>query len=97
MKNLNQYIDQTILRPEATEQDILRFLEGVKKFKFYAACVNPCWVMMVRGNLPMDIKLCSVVGFPLGASSTKVKIYAAEDLIAKGCEEIDNSKGVRGD
>jgi len=89
MKNLNQYIDQTILRPEATEQDILRFLEGVKKFKFYAACVNPCWVMMVRGNLPMDIKLCSVVGFPLGASSTKVKIYAAEDLIAKGCEEID--------
>ncbi len=89
MENINQYIDQTILRPEATRQDILRFLEEVIRFKFYAACVNPCWVEMVREHLPRDIKLCSVVGFPLGASSTKVKTYAAKDLIAKGCDEID--------
>jgi len=89
MENINQYIDQTILRPEATRQDILRFLEEVIRFKFYAACVNPCWVEMVREHLPRGIKLCSVVGFPLGASSTKVKTYAAEDLIAKGCDEID--------
>ncbi len=88
-QRINRYIDQTILRPEATRQDILSFLEGVRKFKFYAACVNPCWVEMVRKHMPTDIKLCSVVGFPLGASSTKVKAYAAQDLIEKGCDEID--------
>lgn len=89
MKNINQYIDQTILRPEATRQDIMRFLDEVEKYKFYAACVNPCWVKMVRKHLPADTKLCSVVGFPLGASSTKVKTYAAKDLIEMGCDEID--------
>lgn len=89
MKNLNQYIDQTILRPEATEKDILAFLQGVKKYKFYAACVNPCWVSLARKDLPRHIKICSVVGFPLGASSTEAKVFAARDLIEKGCDEID--------
>ncbi len=89
MKHLNQYIDQTILRPEATEKDILAFLQGVKKYKFYAACVNPCWVSLARKDLPRQIKVCSVVGFPLGASSTEAKVFAARDLIEKGCDEID--------
>jgi deoxyribose-phosphate aldolase len=89
MKDLNQYLDQTILKPEATERDILAFLQGVKKYNFYAACVNPCWVSLARKDLPREIKVCSVVGFPLGASSTEAKVYAAKDLIAKGCDEID--------
>ncbi len=89
MKDINQYIDQTILRPDATEKDIKTFVEGVKKYNFYAACVNPCWVSLVRKDLPGDIKVCSVVGFPLGATSTKAKVYAAKDLIDKGCDEID--------
>lgn len=89
MKELNKYIDQTILKPETTEIEILEFLDGVKKFKFYAACVNPCWVELVRKNLPNEIKVCSVVGFPLGASSIKAKTFAAENLIKKDCDEID--------
>lgn len=89
MKDINQFIDQTILKADATKQDILKFIAGVKKYKFFSACVNPCWVEFVRKELPDDIKICSVVGFPLGASTTKAKVYATEDLIRMGCDEID--------
>jgi deoxyribose-phosphate aldolase len=89
MKEINKYIDQTILKPETAEKQVIEFLEGVKKYKFYAGVVNPCWVELARKILPKEIKVCSVVGFPLGASSTMVKIFAAEDLIKKGCDEID--------
>lgn len=89
MEMINRYIDQTILKPEATEQDIVAFLKEMKTYRFFAACVNPCWVRFVRTKLPHDIKVCSVVGFPLGASSTKTKAYAAADLLESGCDEID--------
>lgn len=89
MKDINKFIDQTILKADATKQDILQFIAGVKKYKFFSACVNPCWVELVRKELPDDIKICSVVGFPLGASTTKAKVYATEDLIKMGCDEID--------
>ena len=89
MQGINNYIDQTILKPEATEKEVLDFLASVKKYKFFAAVVNPCWVELARLNLPADIKICSVVGFPLGATSTKNKISEAEDLIKMGCDEID--------
>ncbi len=89
MKDLNTYIDQTILSPDVTQQDIMTFLKGVIKYNFYAAVVNPCWVDLCKKELPETIRLCSVVGFPLGASSMKVKVYAARDLVEKGCDEID--------
>ena len=89
MKEINKYIDQTILKPETTKREILEFLEDVKKFKFFAACVNPCWVELVRSNLPSQIKVCSVVGFPLGASNTEIKVLEAKDLIKRGCDELD--------
>jgi deoxyribose-phosphate aldolase len=89
MEQLNKYIDQTILRPDATVQDIQDFLKGVIEYRFCAAVVNPCWVPLVGAELPDGVRLCSVVGFPLGASSTKAKVYAAGDLIEEGCQEID--------
>jgi deoxyribose-phosphate aldolase len=89
MKDLNTYIDQTILRSDATEQDIRTFLKGVKEHNFYAAVVNPCWVELCKIELPGTIKVCSVVGFPLGASSMRAKVYAARDLVKMGCDEID--------
>ena len=89
MENLNKYIDQTILKPSATKVDIVAFLCDVEKYEFYAAVVNPCWVSFARQTLAEDIKVCSVVGFPLGASTTKAKVYATQDLIAMGCDEID--------
>ncbi len=89
MKEINKYIDQTILKPDATKDDILKFLEGIKKYRFFSAVVNPSWVELARKELPEDIKVCSVVGFPLGASTTKAKLYATEELIRLGCDEID--------
>ncbi|UCG92565.1 MAG: deoxyribose-phosphate aldolase [candidate division WOR-3 bacterium] len=89
MKELNKYIDQTILKPEVTEKEISSFIEEVIQYKFYAACVNQYWVPLVRKQLPRDIKVCSVVGFPLGASSTQIKVYEAEQMAKIGCDEID--------
>jgi deoxyribose-phosphate aldolase len=89
MERMNKYIDQTILRPDATEQDIRDFLKHVIEYRFCAAVVNPCWVPLLARELPDGISLCSVVGFPLGASSTKAKVYAAGDLIQEQCHEID--------
>jgi deoxyribose-phosphate aldolase len=89
MKHVAHYIDQTILKPEVTQKEIELFLEGVKKFRFIAAVVHPCWVELARAVLPQEIKVCSVVAFPLGASTMPTKVYATKDLINKGCDEID--------
>ncbi|MBE0433580.1 deoxyribose-phosphate aldolase [candidate division WOR-3 bacterium] len=89
MDTISKFIDQTILKPEATAGDIERFLKEVAAHNFFAAVVNPCWVETAIANLPRGIMVCSVVGFPLGASSTKAKAYAAGDLVATGCDEVD--------
>lgn len=89
MRDLNKYIDQTMLKPSATEKEIITFLQEVVEYEFCAGVVNPCWVSLARNILPPHIKVCSVVGFPLGASSTRTKVYATEDLIMSGCDEID--------
>lgn len=89
MEKINEYIDQTILRPDATETDIRDFLKSVIEFRFYAAVVNPCWVPLLAAELPDGINLCSVVDFPLGASSTKTKVYQASELVQHKCHEID--------
>jgi deoxyribose-phosphate aldolase len=89
MDKINRVIDQTILRPDATSGDIKIFLKDVEEYRFYAAVVNPCWVQSVVNNLPGGIKVCSVVGFPFGASTTRAKVYAARDLVSMGCDEID--------
>lgn len=89
MDTINKFIDQTILKPDATTRDIERFLKEAAAHSFYAAVVNPCWVETAVAALPKSIKVCSVVGFPLGASSTKAKVYAAADLVAMGCNEVD--------
>ncbi len=82
-------IDQTLLRPDVGRQEVEIFLKGAAQHEFYAAVVNPCWVEMAVTTLAGMMKVCSVVGFPLGASSTQAKVFAAADLISKGCDEID--------
>jgi deoxyribose-phosphate aldolase len=89
MNKINRVIDQTILRPDANRQDIEIFLKEAAEHEFYAAVVNPCWVETAVATLPKGVRVCSVVGFPLGASSTKAKVYAARDLVLMGCDEID--------
>jgi len=89
IKNLEKYIDQTLLKPEATEREVRSFLEGAKKYGYYSVFLNPCWVELARKEMPDDARIGSVVGFPLGTSTMKAKAYAAEDLAKMGCAEID--------
>ncbi|WP_242204229.1 deoxyribose-phosphate aldolase [Aestuariivivens insulae] len=87
---LNSYIDHTLLKATATAQDIVELCEEAKRYKFYAVCVNSCYVKLAKAQLNnSNIKICSVVGFPLGAMSTKAKVYEAKKAIEDGADEID--------
>ncbi len=88
--NINAYIDHTLLSASATERDIIDHCNQAKKHKFYAVCVNSCYVPLAKQLLKgSKVKICTVVGFPLGASSTETKIFEAKNAIADGADEID--------
>ncbi|PIP12576.1 MAG: deoxyribose-phosphate aldolase [bacterium (Candidatus Stahlbacteria) CG08_land_8_20_14_0_20_40_26] len=88
--DIAQFIDHTLLKPDATESNITKLCEEAKKYHFASCCVNPCWVSLVSKVLTgSGIKTCSVVGFPLGASHTMVKYSEAERCVEDGAEEID--------
>jgi len=83
-------IDHTLLRPEATATDIRQVCAEARKYGFASVCVNPYWVPLVAGELAgSPVKVCTVVGFPLGASATAVKVQEAETAIRAGAKEID--------
>ncbi|WP_369995636.1 deoxyribose-phosphate aldolase [Winogradskyella sp.] len=87
---LNRYIDHTLLSPTATEADILRLCNEALKHNFYAVCVNSCYVPIAKQALGRsNVKICAVVGFPLGAMSTDAKIFEAKKAIEDGASEID--------
>ena len=87
---INKYIDHTVLKAETTEEDILKLCEEAKEHGFYAVCVNSCYVPTAKKALEnTDIKIASVIGFPLGAMSTAAKVYETIDAAKNGAEEID--------
>jgi len=87
---LNRYIDHTLLSASATEADILKLCEEALKYKFYSVCVNSCYVTIAKQALSSsEVKICTVVGFPLGAMSTEAKIFEAKKAIEQGASEID--------
>lgn len=88
--NYAKYIDHTLLKADATEQQILQLCEEAKTYSFASVCVNPTWVKAAAAALEgTSVKVCTVIGFPLGASTTAVKVFETEDAIANGAEEID--------
>lgn len=88
--NLNSYIDHTILKPTATEKDIIDLCEEAKEYKFYSVCVNSCFVPLAKQLVEnSSVKICSVVGFPLGAMSTEAKVFEAKKAVEDGADEID--------
>ena len=90
MKKLNQYFDHTVLKPEATEADVIKLCKEAKEFNFYAVCVNSCYVPLAKELLEgTEVKIASVIGFPLGACSIDVKAFETEWACAEGAEEID--------
>jgi deoxyribose-phosphate aldolase len=83
-------IDHTILKPEATRADLLKVCQEARQYGFATVCVNPYWVPLVRGELAgSTVKVCTVVGFPLGATSTEAKVAEAAAALRAGAQEID--------
>ncbi len=89
-KSLARKIDHTILKPEATSKEITSLCEEAKKYNFASVCVNSSFVPMCADLLKgTDVKVCTVIGFPLGAVTTEVKRFEAEQAIYNGAQEID--------
>jgi len=87
---LNRYIDHTLLSASATESDILKLCEEALKYNFYSVCVNSSYVYLAKQAIGRsNIKVCAVVGFPLGAMSTEAKVFEAKNAIDQGATEID--------
>ncbi|WP_165212764.1 deoxyribose-phosphate aldolase [Streptococcus tangpeifui] len=88
--SINKYIDHTLLKPDATKDQIDQLLAEAKDYDFASVCVNPYWVAYCAEALKdSDVKVCTVIGFPLGANTTAVKVFEAKDAIANGAEEVD--------
>ncbi|NCB79109.1 MAG: deoxyribose-phosphate aldolase [Bacilli bacterium] len=87
---LNEFIDHTILKPETTQEQVEKILSEAKEYDFASVCVNPTWVSLAAESLKdSDVKVCTVIGFPLGANTSAVKAFETEDAIANGADEID--------
>ncbi|OIN89324.1 deoxyribose-phosphate aldolase [Candidatus Beckwithbacteria bacterium CG22_combo_CG10-13_8_21_14_all_01_47_9] len=84
--NLNSLIDHTLLKPTTTQTEILQLCDETKKYKFWSVCVNPVWVKLAKEQ---GVKVCSVIGFPLGANTLAVKVAEARQAIKDGAEELD--------
>jgi len=87
---LARMIDHTLLKPEATTNDIVQLCEEAKKFNFASVCINPYHVSLCHSMLKnTQVKVCTVIGFPLGANTTDTKKFEAEQALQNGAQEID--------
>lgn len=83
-------IDHTLLRPDATKNEITKLTDEAKKYEFASVCVNPTWVAYAAEKLAnTNVKVCTVIGFPLGASTTATKAFEAANAIENGATEVD--------
>ncbi|AZK46117.1 deoxyribose-phosphate aldolase [Paenibacillus lentus] len=88
--SIAKLIDHTLLRPDATKEEIRKLAEEAKKYGFASVCVNPTWVAYAAELLSgSDVKVCTVIGFPLGSATPKTKAYETADAISNGAAEID--------
>lgn len=87
---INQIIEHTLLKSSATERQIIDLCNEAKKYEFYAVCVNSSYVALAKQLLSKtNVKIVSVVGFPLGAMATEAKVFEAKNAIDNGADEID--------
>lgn len=90
MKNIERYIEQTILKPQTVDADIERLVQDAKKYGFVGICVPPFWVKKAKREIEdSPIQLVTVVGFPLGYNMTETKVFETEQAIKDGADEID--------
>ena len=87
---LNKYIDHTLLKADASQEQIETLIEEAKKYDFASVCVNPTWVHFAAQALKAtDVKVCTVIGFPLGANTPELKAFETSDAIQNGANEVD--------
>ncbi len=88
LENLAQYIDHTLLKPDAQQADIARLCKQAQEYNFVSVCVNAVWAKEAKKHLP-TVPLCCVVGFPLGASTPEVKLAETKEVLEAGANEVD--------
>jgi len=88
--NYASYIDHTLLKADATNTDIKKLCKEAIQYEFFSVCVNPCYIKACKKYLKgTSVKICSVIGFPLGANDIKTKVFEAKQAIKNGADEID--------
>ncbi len=88
--NLAKLIDHTLLKPYTTETDIRKLCDEARKYGFFSVCVHPFFIKKAKNMLSgTDVKLTTVIGFPLGMTLTQVKIYEAMEAVLLGADELD--------
>jgi deoxyribose-phosphate aldolase len=88
--DLGKLIDHTLLKPEATRDEVVKLCEEARKYRFASVCVNTTWVPLCKSLLAgTDVMVCAVVGFPLGAMTPSAKAYEAREAVRQGAREID--------
>lgn len=88
--SLNRYFDHTALKPQTTEEQIRELCAQALEYHFYSVCINPSYIPLAKELLAgSDTAICTVVGFPLGAMSTRAKAFEARDAVSMGAEEVD--------
>lgn len=87
---LSKYIDHTLLKPAVTQDEIFELCQEAMEHDFFSVCINPAWVQMAAEILTdSDVKVCTVIGFPLGASTSEVKAFETMNAIQNGADEVD--------
>lgn len=86
----NKYIDHTVLKADATKQDVVKICDEAMEYDFASVCINPCWVSFAADYLKdSDVNVCTVIGFPLGANTSSVKAFEAKEAVENGADEVD--------
>lgn len=87
---LNKYIDHTVLKADTTQEKVQQIIDEAIQYDFMSVCINPTWVAYAAQKLAdNDVKVCTVIGFPLGANTSVVKAYEASEAIKNGADEVD--------
>lgn len=89
-QQLAKMIDHTLLKPEVTKEQISSLIEEAKEYQFASVCLNPAWVSYAKEQLTdSEVKVCTVIGFPLGATTTETKVFEAKQAVENGADEVD--------
>jgi deoxyribose-phosphate aldolase len=88
--HIAKYIDHTLLKPEATPAQVVQLCSEAKRYEFASVCVNPSYVVLATHLLHgQQVKICTVIGFPLGMTKTVIKVAEASAALAAGAQELD--------